>query len=293
MKKTIPISEELIGARVDTFLVSVFPEYSRSFWRKVFATNEVLFNGKPVKPAFILKEGSVSVTVPEPNTRTIDIPIIYEDDDVIVVNKPTGVITHMKGIINEEPSVAEFVRPKTDELSTNNRPGIVHRLDRDTSGVIICAKNQEAKRWLQKQFSTRKVKKAYTALLDGVVLEPRAIIRLPIQRNMRRPQQFWVGPEGKPAETAYEVLEYFPDHTLVDLHPHTGRTHQLRVHMAYLGHPISGDRVYGKGPTKIVPRLFLHARELEITLPSRERKVFSVPLPEDLQAILTQLHGQE
>jgi 23S rRNA pseudouridine1911/1915/1917 synthase len=274
------------GERVDAFLARVAPEYSRSFWQK----QTVLVDGAPVKSSQKLIAGQqVSVVLPKKQDFAGQtLPVLYEDDDVIVINKPAGLLTHAKGVQSDEFSVAEFVRPKTTDGADTNRPGIVHRLDRGTSGVMIAAKTPEAKRWLQKQFSTRKVKKTYVALVNGRPKEPKAVITLPIERNPKKPQTFRVGGNGKPAETAYETLQEFKSSTLLKLMPHTGRTHQLRVHVSYLGCPIVGDELYGKA-NKALGRMFLHAQSLEITLPSRERKVFEAPLPPELQTYLKTL----
>lgn len=288
MKQTFTVTEG--GERVDAFLGRVAPEHSRSFWQKLVERGGVFINNSPVKPSHKLAVGErVDADLPEtPDFTSQTLPVIYEDDDVIVINKPTGVLTHAKGVQSEEFTVAEFVRPKTTDGVDTNRPGIVHRLDRGTSGVIIAAKNPEAKRWLQKQFSLRKVKKTYVALVDGRPKEPKAVITLPIERNPKKPQTFRVGGNGKPAETAYETLQEFKSYTLLKLMPHTGRTHQLRVHLNYLHCPIVGDELYGK-PNKTLGRMFLHAQSLEITLPNRKRTTFEAPLPAELQNFLDTL----
>lgn len=281
---------ETEGERVDAFLAAAAPEYSRSFWQKRCENGDVLVNDKVVKSSYkLMPDDVVRVSLPEtPNFAHQELPVIYEDDDVIVINKPSGVLTHAKGVESHEFTVAEFVRPKTTDGPDTNRPGIVHRLDRGTSGIIIAAKNNEAKRWLQGQFSKRNVKKTYLALIGGHLRSPEAILRLPIERNPKKPQTFRVGANGKPAETAYKVVHSYENFDLVELKPHTGRTHQLRVHMEYLGHPIIGDPIYGK-ESKELGRMFLHAHQLELTLPSRERKVFTAPLPPELQAYLDTL----
>ncbi|HKX23933.1 MAG TPA: RluA family pseudouridine synthase [Candidatus Saccharimonadales bacterium] len=281
---------ETEGERVDAFLASVAPEHSRSFWQKRCEAGEVKIGGEPVKASYKLAlDDVVEVTLPEAVTfEGQSLPILYEDDDVVVINKPTGILTHAKGVESPEFTVAEFVRPKTTDGLDTNRPGIVHRLDRGTSGIIIAAKNNEAKRWLQGQFSKRNVKKTYIALVEGHLRNPEAILRLPIERNPKKPQTFRVGDNGKPAETAYKVTKSYKDFDLVELKPHTGRTHQLRVHLEYLSHPIVGDFVYGK-ESKQLGRMFLHAHQLELTLPSRERKVFTAPLPPELQDYLDTL----
>lgn len=278
------------GERIDAFLARTALEYSRSFWQKLCESQAVLVDNAPVKPSFKLTEGDrVTATIPEtPAVVAEELPILYEDDDVLVINKPAGLLTHAKGALSSEFTVAEFVRPRTADGVDGNRPGIVHRLDRGTSGVIITAKNPEAKHWLQAQFSKRNVKKTYLALVEGHVRENEAIVRLPIERNPKKPQTFRVGPNGKPAETAYNVEAVYQDYDLLSLRPLTGRTHQLRVHLAYMGHPIVGDQLYGSTHPKL-DRMFLHAQTLELTLPTRTRKVFHAPLPAELQNFLDTL----
>jgi RluA family pseudouridine synthase len=198
---------------------------------------------------------------------------------VLVINKPIGLLSHSKGTFNSEATVATWLEDHF-KGEKHNRAGIVHRLDRATSGVMIVAKNEEAYKWLQKQFSSRKVKKAYVAIVSGHLTHSEAIIDLPIERNPKAPQSFRVGPSGKSASTEYSVLSSNDNSSLIELRPTTGRTHQLRVHLAHLGHPIVGDTIY-KG--KPADRLYLHAKSLEITLPSKERKVFEVPLPKEFK----------
>lgn len=276
--------------RLDSFLARHAPEYSRSFWQKQCEQGLVLVDGLAAKANTKLAPGQVvKVQLPQkPNFSAQSLPVIYQDDDVVVINKPAGILTHAKGESSPEFTVGEFMRSRSSDSPQSNRPGIVHRLDRDTSGVIIAAKTPQAKRWLQKQFATRKVKKTYIALVQGHPKDPIATLNLPIGRNPKKPQTFKVTPNGKPAQTDYTVLKTFKNNSLVELKPATGRTHQLRVHMHYLGCPIVGDPLYGQ-PNKLLGRMFLHAKELELTLPSRERKVFSAPLPKDLQTFLESL----
>jgi 23S rRNA pseudouridine1911/1915/1917 synthase len=276
------------GERVDAFLASIAPEHSRSFWQKRCEDGKVTVNGKAVKVSHKLQpDDIVEATLPDaPDFTGQSLPVVYEDDDVIVINKPSGVLTHAKGAESHEFTVAEFVRPKTTDGLDTNRPGIVHRLDRGTSGIIIAAKNPEAKRWLQGQFSKRNVKKTYIALVEGHLREDEAVLRLPIERNPKKPQTFRVGANGKSAETAYKVIKHYKLGDLLELKPLTGRTHQLRVHLTYLGHPIVGDHIYGREHKKL-DRMFLHAHSLELTLPSRERKTFTAPLPPELEDFLT------
>lgn len=282
--------------RLDVYLATYWPEVSRSQWQRYCKEGFVTVNGEvELSPKRILGEDDeVDTNVPEAATYHDDtLPIIYEDGNVLVINKPAGILTHAKGAPLDEFTVAEFMRHRTEDKPDSNRPGIVHRLDRGTSGVIICAKNAETHSFLQRQFSERNVKKTYWALLKGIPKEPTAILRLPIERNPKRPQTFRVGVNGKPAETNYTLEQVFqePKACSVVLRPLTGRTHQLRVHMAYVGSPIMGDTLYGGEHAKAT-RLCLHAASLEITIPGGHRKVFEAPLPDDLLAIQEKMvHG--
>jgi 23S rRNA pseudouridine1911/1915/1917 synthase len=290
MTSTLHLTADIADERVDVFLSRQLPQYSRSYLQKLCEQGLIGSDKGELKPSTKLKVGDIlTLLLPElPDFSQQTLPLLYEDDDVLVINKPEGVLTHAKGAMSDEFTVAEFVRPRTTDGVTTNRPGIVHRLDRGTSGIIIAAKHTQAKRWLQKQFTERKVKKMYIALVDGHPDKPTAALNLPIERNPRKPQTFRVGSNGKSAETIYEVAQTFKQHSLLHLRPLTGRTHQLRVHCTYLGHPIVGDTLYGK-PSKILERMFLHAAELELTLPSRERKVFQAPLPKELANYLKTL----
>ncbi len=192
-----------------------------------------------------------------------------------MIEKPPGLLTHSKGAFNPEATVATWLRGRLRSME-GERAGIVHRLDRATSGIMICAKTPLAHSWLQKQFSQRRVKKTYAAVINGHLKQLEAIIDMPIERNPKHPQTFRVGANGKPATTDYTVLQVNDHYSLVELRPTTGRTHQLRVHLAYLGHPIVGDTLYNGSPSE---RLLLHACRLELTLPSRERKVFESQIP--------------
>ena len=205
------------------------------------------------------------------------LPIIFEDENVIVIDKPAGVLTHAKGATTDEFSVAEFVKDKTTYKADTNRPGIIHRLDRDTSGVILVVKNDETAKKISKQFQDRTVKKVYYAVVDGTPKQAEALIDLPIARNPSKPSTFRVDVKGKSAQTHFVVEQFGDRYSLVRLEPKTGRTHQLRVHMSYLNTPIKGDRVYGKESD----RLYLHAAELEVTLPGGVRQRFYSPVPEE------------
>jgi len=278
------------GQRLDVVVAGQYPQFTRSSLGALFDKNMVSVNRIAAKPSHKVKPGDKIVIdetylnfIPEP----INLPVIFEDKDVVVIDKPAGILTHSKGALNLEATVASFIKERiTDESLTGNRAGIVHRLDRETSGVIIAAKNRKALRWLQKQFSTRKVKKTYIALVEGVLEPSEAIIDTPLARNPKRPQSFSVLPIGKQAITHYKLINKIvmdnKSYSLAELQPITGRTHQLRVHMAYMGHPIVGDKVYGHGGSP----LMLHAKTLEITLPSGLHKIFTAKLPQHLQELV-------
>lgn len=267
------------GGRADIYITAKLPEFTRSSLKNLFNADHVMINGQSIRASHILHQGDIltlntDLLFAEP--EAIEIPIIYEDDDVIVMNKPAGLLTHSKGALNTEATVASFIKPKlTDKSLTGNRAGIAHRLDRVTSGVIIAAKNEKTLKWLQKQFSTRKVKKTYIAMAEGTPKPEEAIIDAPIERNPKKPQTFRVGSNGRPAITNYKVLKILKPYSLLELRPLTGRTHQLRVHLKYIGHSIVGDNVYGHGGEN----MYLHARSLEITLPGGRRHKFEVPEP--------------
>lgn len=281
------ITQAHSNTRLDSFIVeNLLTELSRSQIQRFIEQGQITVNGSTVKAGYKLRQGDiVAVTVDTQKLRevpTISIPTIYEDEDCIVLDKPIGVLTHSKGAFNPEATVATFIADKVRGMD-GDRAGIVHRLDRATSGVIICAKNPEALSWLQKQFSQRKTKKAYMAVVNGHLDPSEAIIDMPIERDPAHPKQFRVGKAGRSAQTNYRVVESNDHFSRVELRPVTGRTHQLRVQLRQLKHPIVGDNLYGGTPYE---RLMLHAYELEITLPNRERKVFSSRLPKAFSDIM-------
>ena len=271
--------------RLDIYLSTKFDTtISRSLWQKYIKAGYVSVNNKVVTtPKFEVDEtDEIALNLPEKEQTDVDLPILYEDDDVIVVNKPSGLLTHAKGGLSDEPTVAEIIRPKTSFATDTDRPGIVHRLDRDTSGLLIIAKNPESAAHLQRQFAERTAKKTYVAITDGKPKLNAAKIDLPIGRNPSAPSTFRIDPNGKPTQTTYHVLAENDAQSLVELKPTTGRTHQLRVHLAHLNAPILGDRVYGKSSDC---RMMLHAQKLEITLPSGERKVFEAIVPDEFKRL--------
>jgi 23S rRNA pseudouridine1911/1915/1917 synthase len=273
-------SDPVSPLRLDQKIVELIPELSRAFASKLIAGGKVKVNGEIItKSGYKLHiKDKIKVDFDAAELKAIpaiDIPIIYEDDDCVVIDKPVGVLSHSKGTFNPEATVASWLSPKF-QGEGSDRAGIVHRLDRATGGVMIGAKNQAAALWLQKQFSQRKVKKSYKAIVVGRPDPPEAIIDMPIERNPKAPATFRVGTSGKPAITHYLVEASSDRYSLLGLSPQTGRTHQLRVHLNQIGYPIVGDNFYGGEPAD---RLYLHAYKLEITLPSHTRQVFTAELP--------------
>lgn len=264
--------------RLDIELAERYPDTSRSTWQKHIKAGHISINGTvQTSPKLdVTDSDAIAINLPDATDFSeSELPIVYIDDNVIVINKPIGILTHSKGALNDEFTVADFFRRYSTYNINTNRPGIVHRLDRDTSGIMIGARNEETATMLQKQFADRKTKKTYLAVVDGTPKSPVATIDLPIGRNPSAPSTFRVDPKGKPAQTTYEILATNGKKSLLRLQPRTGRTHQLRVHTAYLGTPIVGDRVYGKE----ADRLYLHAFSLEVTIPTSNRQVFTAPLP--------------
>lgn len=279
--------------RLDVWLMRTYPDFSRAFLQKLCKEDKVLVDGEAQKGGFKLK-GKEKIRIDHDMTQIIglvpeiDLPILYEDENIIVINKPTGVLSHGLSKFLGEPSVASFLRQRLNLKTTKDwkpedlRFGIVHRLDRVTSGVMVCAKNQETMRDLQKQFHDRKVKKIYWAIVEGRPKHEEALLDLPLERNPKAPATWRVGPNGKPAQTIVKVLREGKV-SLVELLPKTGRTHQLRVHMQYTGHPIVGDFLY---QGKKADRLYLHAHELIIEVPGKGSTTFVAPIPDEFNQLL-------
>lgn len=265
LKEDEPAPEKV---RLDVLMKDIYKSYNRSTLQKFIKNGFVKVDGEVVlKPnTSFIKGVKIDLVVPE-ELKNADVKpeTIYEDENVLVVNKPAGLLSEAKGEYCPERTLADFGY-------------ICHRLDRDTSGVMILAKNEEVQKFLKRQFQDRKVHKTYYAVVNGRPKLDEARIDLPLIRDLKRPTTFRVDASGKPAETFYKVLKTNDKYSLVELKPTTGRTHQLRVHMKYLGHPILGDIVYGDGEGE---RLFLHAKELEITLPGGVRKTFVAEVPQE------------
>lgn len=297
MEQPVLLNADSAGTRLDLFVVRKLPELSRSYIQKLIEDGHITFNGNSAKPGLRLKEGGVvSVVIPPPEPSQLlaeDIPlsIIYEDDDLLVVNKPTGMTTHPApgNLTHTLVNALLSHLPKLPESDNPARPGIVHRLDKDTSGIILIAKTPYVLANLSAQFKSREVKKTYLALVKGKVTPQVGIIDAPIGRDRAHRQKMAVIDSGRPARTAYTVLMCFSGHTLIEARPETGRTHQIRVHFASIGYPIVGDATYGT-KSDLVGRQFLHAQKISFKLPSTGKtQEFTAHLPPDLQSALDTL----
>lgn len=285
------------GHRLDKYVADSCPQLSRTHARKLIEDGYITVNDGPAKPSLKLEPGDgVHVTVPPeepPALEPQDIPldIIYEDDDVIVIDKPAGLPVHPAPGHPDGTLVNALLHylPGLDADADPLRPGIVHRLDMDTSGVIIAAKNRTAQAYLSEQFSSRQVSKTYLVLVKGRLEPEQGVIDAAIGRDSRNRQRMAVVDRGRESRTDYRVVKYYRDYTLAEIHPETGRTHQIRVHLNAIGFPVAGDAVYGI-TVPFLDRQFLHAYKLKIKLPSTgEESEFVSPLPADLQKALEQL----
>jgi 23S rRNA pseudouridine1911/1915/1917 synthase len=290
--------------RLDKFLVGQLQEFSRSRIQALIAEGLVEVDGRPAKKAGqAVESGSrVTVRIPPPAPTDLvaeDIPldILFENDELLVVNKPAGMVVHPAAGHSSGTLVNAMLGydPEIEGVGGEERPGVVHRLDKETSGLILLAKNERAHRWLQDQFRMRKVEKTYLALVDGKPPTTAGRVETFIGRDPSHRKQMANVPEsrGREAISEYQTVESFRNHTLLEFHPFTGRTHQIRLHCAFLGCPITGDRVYGrKKPSLEIDRHFLHAQRLKIVLPGeREAKVFEAPLPAELESLLASLRS--
>lgn len=271
--------------RLDTYLYEHYKEISRSRWQKYIKDSRVSINGKTITtPSYEIDDKAIiDIKLPEEKKFEKEkLDILYLDDNVIVINKPAGILTHAKGADSDEFTVADFFKRYSTYALDTNRAGIVHRLDRDTSGVIIGARNNETANLLKKQFAKRLTKKTYIAITTGIPKLEKAKIDLPIARNPKKPATFKVSSNGKVAITDYKVLKTNENYALIELMPKTGRTHQLRIHLNYINCPILGDKVYG---TKKADRMYLHAEKLEITIPNKGRMTFEARLPKEFKDI--------
>ena len=301
-KVRVVVDGEDAGQRLDAFLGQTLREYSRSRLKGFIAAGDVVVNGAAAKPSYRVKEGDeVEASIsppPGPQAEPEDIPltVYYEDEDVVVIEKPSGMLTHPAGNVTSGTLVNALLHRAGPLAPVGGpaRPGIVHRLDKGTSGVLVVARSELGHKKLVAQFSQRTTGRTYVALAAGSLPLEEGTIEAPIGRSSRNPKLFAVSPlAAKEAKTTFAVLERFGgEATLVRLRLHTGRTHQIRVHLAYLGYPVLGDETYGK-PSDVIDRPALHAHTLAFDHPaSGARMRFLSPLPPDIIAACERLRGE-
>ncbi len=309
-----PVDVELTlnypGERLDKALTKAMPQLSRMQWQRLIEEGMVRQGERPLTKASLKLEGGEQVTATLPEVQPTDLvpediplDVRYEDSDLIVVNKPAGMVVH-PGTGHYTGTLANAVLyrcPDIQGVGGEMRPGIVHRLDKNTSGLIVVAKNDQALWYVQKQFKKRTVKKKYLALVEGQIQPPTALIDAPIGRDpTHRKKMAVIRPNtrhslrARPAQTQYRTLTAYDDFTFIECDLFTGRTHQIRVHLAYIKHPVVGDSIYGRRKRKFdLKRHFLHAAELTLKRPSDEQEVtFQAELPPELQTILNFLDNQ-
>jgi len=282
------------GVRLDKYVCQKCSELSRTYIQKLITDGHITVNDRIAKAGLKLNIGdrltvTISSAAPSPlSPEAIPLNIIYEDDDLLVIDKPAGLAIHpapghpshtlVNAVLSYLPTL-----PDTDD---SLRPGIVHRLDKDTSGVMLVAKNRQAQANLIDQFKTHSVVKVYLVLVKGYLTPESGVIEAPIGRDPRNRKRMAVATKGREARTQYNVVKYIGDYTLLEVRPETGRTHQIRVHLSAIGYPVVGDKVYGV-KSAYLPRQFLHASRLGFKLPSTGEYVeFTSDLPPDLAQAL-------
>lgn len=298
---------EHAGNRLDRALTAALPELSRMQWQRLIREGRVTFSGEPLRASYRLA-GDESIRAEIPPVvevgivgEEIALDIRYEDADIVVVNKPPGMVVHPSLGHDSGTLVNALLShcPDLEGVGGERRPGIVHRLDKDTSGLIVAAKHDRALWYLQDQFRRRTVQKSYLALAHGAVQPPEALIDAPIGRDPKHRKRMAVvassravgSGQARPSQTRYRVLQSDGEYSLTACYPLTGRKHQIRVHLAYLGYPVVGDQLYGRRKNALgLQRHFLHAAELAFRRPSDgERITVTAGLPDDLQAALDSL----
>jgi 23S rRNA pseudouridine1911/1915/1917 synthase len=299
MEEIIRLTADDVGERLDKYVAQKMPSLSRSRLQQLIGEGLVTVNGVAVKASCRIQQGDEIVARIPPIEKVELVPqhmplrMVYEDEDLVVVDKPAGMVVHPAHGHRYGTLVNALLARYPDlHVDENNRPGIVHRLDKNTSGLIIAVKNEDARRNLQRQFKEGQVKKTYLALVEGKVEPERGIVDAPLGRDAKHRKRMAVVPKGgRKAVTEYRVLEYLGDNTLLEIRPRTGRTHQIRVHLAFVGHPVVGDTVYGYRKQRLgLKRQFLHAQGLGFHLPSSGKYVsVSSELPEDLREVLKRL----
>jgi 23S rRNA pseudouridine1911/1915/1917 synthase len=298
-ERTITLQIRDAGERLDKAVADGIPELSRAATQRLIKGGQVIVNGRMSKPSYRVEVGDeVVVSIPpevpaDIAPEQIALDVIYEDEYLLVVNKPADMVVHPSyGHQSGTLVNAVLARcPEAANVGGPERAGIVHRLDKDTSGLILIAKSEATHAALQRQFKRRQVRKTYLALVEDHPEPRQGLIDAPVGRDKRQRKQMAIVRSGREARTAYRVLELFDSHSLVELQPETGRTHQLRVHLAWLGYPVVGDKVYGYRKQRMLKhRHFLHAHKLELKHPITETPLsLTAALPEDLTDLLRRL----
>jgi 23S rRNA pseudouridine1911/1915/1917 synthase len=287
------------GERLDKTIAVSLPDLSRAFIQRLIKTEQVTVNGRTSKPSYRVEVGDeVQVTIPHEtpaaiSPEQIDLDVIYEDEHLLAVNKPSDMVVHPAYGHQSGTLVNALLArwPQAADVGGPERSGIVHRLDKDTSGLILVAKSETTHTALQRLFKRRQVTKTYLALVEGHPDPRQGLIDAPIGRDKRNRKQMAIVRSGREARTAYRVSELFDEHSLVEAKPETGRTHQIRVHLAWLGCPVVGDKVYGYRKQRLLKhRQFLHAHKLDLIHPvTQVTLLLSAPLPQDLNDLLRRL----
>lgn len=298
--KEYRITENEENIRIDKLISDLEKDISRTAIKRMIEEGSILVNEKQVKTSYKVASGdTITINEEKPKEADLlpqDIPldIIYEDEDILIINKEKGMVVH-PGNGNPDGTLVNAVMAKCEGslsgIGGKIRPGVVHRIDKDTSGLVIIAKNDKAHINISDQIKNREVKKVYVALVRGVISENEAVINMPIGRSTKDRKKMAVSRNGKEAITEFKVLKRYKDFTYIELNIKTGRTHQIRVHMSEIGHPVVGDEVYsnGKNPFNVKGQM-LHAKELEFVHPTTNKKVkFEAPLPEYFEDILEEL----
>lgn len=294
MSRSVTLIVDSDARRLDRFVADRVPDLSRSRLHRLISEGSVTLDGVEAKPASRLRSGQrVTVTIPDPveshlKPQDIALDVVHQDNDILVIDKPAGLTVH-PGPGHPDETLANAVLamcPDLQGIGGTLRPGIVHRLDKDTSGLIVVAKNERAQSTLSRQVREHGFTKGYMALTHGRVSRREAVIEAAIGRDPSNRKRMAVVSEGREAVTRYRVVRYYAAYSLVEVRPTTGRTHQVRVHFASIGHPLAGDSTYGKGHP-ILERHFLHAHKLGFLLPSTgEYAEFTSPLPAELLTFL-------
>lgn len=296
--ETLQLIAPISGIRLDKYVAEALPQFSRSYIQKLIAQGYILINEQKAKPSQRLKDtDKITIKPPPPiypTAEPIPLAVIYEDKDILVIDKPAGLVVH-PAPGHPSHTLVNAILARCPSLATSEdltRPGIIHRLDKDTSGLIIIAKNDYARQYLVNQFKSHVVTKGYLVLVKGRLSPEQGVIEAPIGRDPHNRQRMAITETGKEASTQYEVKKYLNGYTLLEVTPKTGRTHQIRVHLSAIGYPVVGDLVYGtkrrlEAKASGLSRQFIHAYRLGFRLPSTNKyQEFTCPLPADLKQAL-------